>query len=65
MGGSRWGRRTAPHIADASVVRLDVEPELLHAGVAAASPTSPVHFRYIGDASVMRRDPATPSTPTP
>eukprot|EP00959_Pyramimonas_sp_CCMP1952_P382939 8023982-Pyramimonas_sp.AAC.1 len=37
-GGSRL-------IADASAMRLDVEPDCLHADVAGASPTSPMHRR--------------------
>ena len=52
-------------IADASAMRLDVEPDFLHADVADASPASRVHRRCIGDASAIRRDPPTPSTSTP
>eukprot|EP00959_Pyramimonas_sp_CCMP1952_P000997 19969-Pyramimonas_sp.AAC.1 len=57
-------------------MRLDAEPDFLHAGVADASPTSmmyrrcitdasPIHRRCIADVSAMRRHPPTPYTPTP
>ncbi|CAK0864528.1 unnamed protein product, partial [Prorocentrum cordatum] len=41
------------HTADASPMRLDVEPDLLHVDVADAKPTSTMHGRCIADASPM------------
>eukprot|EP00959_Pyramimonas_sp_CCMP1952_P322101 6740112-Pyramimonas_sp.AAC.1 len=48
VGGSR-------RIADASAMRPDVEPDVLHADAAKASPTSSIHGRCICDASAMYR----------
>eukprot|EP00959_Pyramimonas_sp_CCMP1952_P003783 80201-Pyramimonas_sp.AAC.1 len=44
-------------------MRLDIGPDLLHVDVDDASPASTM--RCIADVSAMRRDPPTPSTPTP
>eukprot|EP00959_Pyramimonas_sp_CCMP1952_P462626 9483562-Pyramimonas_sp.AAC.1 len=44
---------------------LDEGSDFLHANVADASPTSPMHRRYIGDVLEMRRDPLAPSTRAP
>ncbi|CAK0892693.1 unnamed protein product [Prorocentrum cordatum] len=46
-------------------MRLDVEPEFLHADGADAPSTSPMHRRYFGDASAMRLGPPTPSAQPP
>eukprot|EP00959_Pyramimonas_sp_CCMP1952_P462948 9484093-Pyramimonas_sp.AAC.1 len=46
-------------------MRLDVGPVFLNAGVADAWLTSPLHRQCIADALAMRRDPPTPSSPTP
>eukprot|EP00959_Pyramimonas_sp_CCMP1952_P468110 9492671-Pyramimonas_sp.AAC.1 len=47
LGRTIWGRRSR-RIADvSSMTRLDVELDVLHADVADAPPTSPVHRRCV------------------